>query len=434
MWDLRERLDHRWAAGSYLDFFLASAMMLLVFILGIGIGFQYNQVWYEENKELMQHIAYMLVAMGWMGAIMMAIGFDLLPFIHQSESYDVSILRMCIALNITGQIGLIIVTFTFDREIILAYGTVGVTLLALQFIVVVGPSWQVFKDRIGNRAEASGFGTFLPLMMPLIGVVALVSWVTVEAELSRELFKALLVDFFMTTVILAMFIGHFNRRLEWDIGSKYSTQRLFLIMMILGTIHVIGTWAQHTGRFTDPRIEYTLPLLYAVAFLGARPDGIWRNVLAKRPHSQLILAAHAWIITAIVMAMFEIRQGLEPNHARHVMLLGVGTMALWGFAFWMHDDHCHLPLDRGRAGWPFLIGMSLAIGFNVLASLDIIGVLNAPDWANSASLLSAMIGMGYLSVWWLWETLFHQGEWHRIPMYYGNMYEDADPYEFADEE
>jgi hypothetical protein len=35
-------------------------------------------------------------------------------------------------------------------------------------------------------------------------------------------------------------------------------------------------------------------------------------------------------------------------------------------------------------------------------------------------------------LWWLWELLFSLHDWHRIPMFYGTLHQDDDPYEIAD--
>lgn len=434
MWDAKGRLDHRWAAGSYLDFLLASALMLFVFIVGVGLMFQFNQVWYVENLDLMEHIGYIIAAMGWMAAIMLAIGFGLLPFVHQSAPYDKSILRLCIALNISGQAFLIAAVFTFDRESIIAFGTVGVTLLSLQFIVIAGPARQLLNDRNRDVDPVAGFSGLMPLAMPIVGVLSLLSWLAVEVELSRLLFEAILIDVFLPMVCVGTFLGHFNRRLEWDITSREGAHRLFLVMLFLGLVHVVSVWGTHTDLFSVPRLSYTLPLIYTVAFLGCRPDRILRNVVAKRPHSHLILAAYWWIPAAILMSVIEIREGFDPLHGRHIMLLGVGTMTLWGFAHWMHYDHCHIPLKERSAGWPLLIGMSLAIVFYFVKGMDVLGFMDAPDWERKAALILAVIAMGYPAIWWFWETFFHRGEWHRIPMFYGNLHDETDPYELGSEE
>lgn len=434
MWDVKGKLDHRWAAGSYLDFLLASALMLFVFIVGFGLIFQFNQIWYVDNLDLVEHIGYVVVAMGWMAAIMLAIGFGLLPFVHQSAPYDKSILRLCMALNIAGQVLLIAAVFTLDRETIIALGTIGVTLLSLQFIVIAGPARQLLNDRNRGMDPVAGFSGLMPLAMPVVGVLSLLSWLAVDIELSRLLFKAILIDVFLPMVCVGAFLGHFNRRLEWEVTSQEGARRLFLVMLFLGLVHVVSVWGTHTDRFSDSRLAYSLPLIYTVAFLGCRPDRIWRNVVAKRPHSHLILAAHWWIPAAIIMSVIEIREGNDPMHGRHIMMLGVGTMALWGFAHWMHYDHCHIPLDARSAGWPLLIGMSLATGLYFVDGMDVLGFIDAPDWGRKATLILAVIGMGYPAIWWFWETFFHHGEWHRIPMFYGNLHEEADPYELASEE
>ncbi|HIF03897.1 MAG TPA: hypothetical protein EYQ80_00300 [Candidatus Poseidoniales archaeon] len=434
MWDAKGRLDHRWAAGSYLDFLLASALMLFVFIAATGLMFQSNYAWYVENMDLVEHIGYIIAAMGWMAAIMLAIGFGLLPFVHQSAPYDKSILRLCIALNISGQACLIAALFTFNRESIIAFGTVGVTLLSLQFIVIGGPARQLLNDRNRDVDPVAGFSSLMPLAMPIVGVLCLLSWLAVEVELSRLLFEAILIDVFLPMVCVGAFLGHFNRRLGWDITSREGAHRLFLVLLFLGLVHVVSVWMTHINRFSDPRLAYTLPLLYTVAFLGCRPDRIWHNVVAKRPHSHLILAAYWWILAAILMSVIEIREGVDPLHGRHIMLLGVGTMTLWGFAHWMHYDHCHIPLDKRSAGWPLLIGMSLAIVFYFAGGMDVLGLMDVPNWGREAALIMAVIGMGYPAIWWFWETFFHHGEWHRIPMFYGNLHEEADPYELGREE
>ena len=434
MWDAKGKLDHRWAAGSYLDFLLASALMLFVSIFSFGLVFQFNQTWYVDNMDLVEHISYIVAAMGWMAAIMLAIGFGLLPFVHRSAPYDKSILRLCIALNIVGQVLLIAAVLTFDRESVIALGTVGVTLLSLQFIVIAGPARQLLNDRTRDVDPVAGFSGLMPLAMPIVGVLSLLSWLTVEIELSRLLFEAILIDVFLPMVCVGTFLGHFNRRLEWNVTSREGAHRLFLAMLFLGLVHVVSVWGTHTDRFSDPRLAYSLPLLYTVAFLGCRPDRIWANVLAKRSHSHLILAAYWWIPAAILMSVIEIREGVDPLHGRHIMMLGVGTMALWGFAHWMHYDHCHIPLDARSAGWPILIGMSVAIGLYFVDGMDVLGFMDAPDWERKAALILAVIAMSYPAIWWFWETFFHRDEWHRIPMFYGNLHEEADPYELDSEE
>lgn len=424
MWDLRQRMDHRWAAGTYLDYFLASALMSLVYVGALVTILLTHRDWYSENMWLVKHIGFLIVGMGWLAACIFGMGFDVLPFVHRTAHWDGGILRLCIALNVSGQIALIGVLFTSDVETILNYGTVGVTLLSLQFVVLGSPAVQVLRDRMRREDGVGGFSSLMPLALPLVGVVTLASWLFVEHDLSRALFRAVLVDFFWVMLVLTATLGHFNRRLGWEIVPRAHVRPLFLTMVLISLVHILV----EAGVLAFEFDAYTLPLLYAVAFLGLRPDNIWRGVVTKRPHSHLILAAHSWMLTAIGVSVIEIHQGVEIMYGRHIMFLGVGTMAMWGFAHWLHYDHCHVEMRRRGAGWVLLISMSFVICFYAIASLGEIGFITTAPWVHSATTISIAVALAFPAFWWFRETMLPRGDWHRIPMFYGVMHEADDPY------
>ena len=95
--------SQHFAAGSYIDLLLAAVIMQITFIItAIWVGTNSNDL-LQTNSEHVRHVLKIQLSLGWMMCIIAGLGFSLLPLIYDVKSFDKSLMRSFIGMNMSGQ-------------------------------------------------------------------------------------------------------------------------------------------------------------------------------------------------------------------------------------------------------------------------------------------------------------------------------------------
>lgn len=412
-------------------------MMTFLYIIALSVITVTMNDWYRDNIDLLAHASFLVVGFGWLGALLMGIGFDILPLIHRVTAFDQGVLKLTIGLNISGQLAMLLAILTFDAAILRRVGLYGATLLGMQFLVVGPSAWRAFRGRVRGDDPVSGFTHTLPIFFPLIGVSAIVSWMMADSDHALVVFKAIFAEGFWSLIMMAILLGHFNRRLDWDIIPSNRTRATFLVLVFAVVAHVALTWARVSDLYVGDWTRFSYAALLALVFLFSRPDKTLRFAwFERRPHSSLILAAQMMIPYAAVLATLEAAYGevvFFSHYGVHIMMLSALPMGFWGFAFWLHEDHCHLDIKERSSNRTMVILMVIGSLFFCWLGLMDVGLAQEVGWARPIDMIVAIFALSYPAAWWAKEAFFDPPEWHRLPMYYGTLHQEEDPYILGEE-
>jgi hypothetical protein len=376
----------------------------------------------------------LLSAMGWMMAIVLGIGFDITPLNFGAAPFDKTLISMITALNLSGQILIIIGILIGDIVWFEKLGLMGVTLLAISLCLIGPLAVQFVRIRSKSKQKIGPWYYGPGLAMPVIGVIGLLGWLFWTNELIYELFWLVVVDTFWSMMAFAIIIAHFQGRLGWKLMSKNQLSIAFVIYLILSLLHISLVLGLKMEYISDPRVQATFaaPLLWV--FFVSRPDRIWRNAMAKRPHSTQMLLAHSWLVVITCVGFVEGYYDLSSGmfYARLMLLLGVATQAIWAAGDYLHDDHKFKPIEDRRQAWVNTVSMNLAMVGIIYLFIDYVkpdaGLTRISD-VTAATVVLLIIAFSDVAIWLIRETLWNHQDWHRIPLFYGTRHADEDdPY------
>jgi len=424
--------SYTWAAGSYLDLFAASAVMQVLFGFTLYWILFVNPELTEEN--LWMPALGLLSAMGWMMAIVLGIGFDITPLNFGAAPFDNTLISMVTALNLSGQILIIIGVLIGDIVWFEKLGLMGVTLLAISLCLIGPLAVQFVRIRSKSKQKIGPWYYGPGLAMPVIGVIGLLGWLFWTNELISELFWLVIIDTFWSMMAFAIIIAHFQSRLGWKLMTRKQLTSAFVIFLILCFIHVSLVLGLELGYVTDQRVKATFaaPLLWV--FWVSRPDRIWRNVLDNKPHSTQMLSAHLWLVPVTCVGFIEGYYHLNSGmfYARFMLLLGVSAQAIWAAADYLHDDHKFKAIEDRKQAWVSVICMNFAMAGTIYLFIDYAkpeAELTQVGDIMLVTVILLIIAFCDVVFWLIRETLWNHGDWQRIPLFYGTRHADTDdPY------
>ena len=100
--------SQHFAAGSYIDLLLAAVIMQITFIITvIWVGNNSND-FFQTNSEHIRHVLKIQLSLGWMMCIIAGLGFSLLPLIYDVKSFDKSLMRTYVGMNMLGQFSIML--------------------------------------------------------------------------------------------------------------------------------------------------------------------------------------------------------------------------------------------------------------------------------------------------------------------------------------
>ena len=440
--------SYTWAAGSYIDLFIASAVTQVLFGISLyWIIFVDTTLITDKFTRIGAPLAVSNLAMlsigisagvGWMMAIVLGIAFDTTPLNFKTAPFDESLISIVAVMNIVGQALIMVGIVSGDAELFQQMGLMGVTLLGMQ-LVILGPLTMKFlrgrshsKDEIGPWSYGPGLG------LPVIGIMSMMAWLLADSDQFVELYWTILIDSFWAMMAFAIMFGHFQMRRGWELMKPKHMHLAFKMFVALCILHICLVYSYQTGYIDDARINATFSLPILWIFFVSRPDRIWKKVRAGEKCSKQMLSAYCWLLVTGLVGLYEgwYGEGTGMFYARFMLLLGVSNQALTAAGDWLHDDHKHKPVDERSEPWLNFVAMNLAmVGIVYLFIGSTVEGVSLHSIETVTFLTVGLLIVVYLEylIWILKETLFGYSEWHRIPMFYADVdsEEGEDPYEIG---
>ena len=416
------------AAGSYIDFLFASVVMQILFFATAMWSGSSNYEFYNDNQEHIRFAMRLQLSLGWIMCIIAGLGFSILPLLYDLHSFEKSVMRTYLGLNISGQfaimLGVVSGIMTGDLLIFETLATTGITLLCASLVALGPTAISIFKIRNPKENKLGPFTYSIGALMPFLGAITFTCWLLrVRVERILNLSESIIFDFFIPLTVVALIISHFNRRLNWNIIKQENLGKVFGIFSFLLFISVICEPMYYRDEISVRVFAALVCAPYFFIFLVINPMKILKGAIDKKPFNKMLLAAVFWLpvvgFTSFIetLGYVEASEGTLP-YSRLTLIFGVVFQSLWGFAEYLHDDHKKLSIHRRKTNWLVLISVNLG-SLIVLQSF-------ALSWMNEGAVegfprpmvLCFAISFIVILLQWIKNIFFSLDDWHKTPMFY----------------
>ena len=417
-------------AGSYLELFVASAAMFLLFaVMLTWLVFKTPYGLFDDHERLktVNFIFIVQFSLGPMIAVLAGIAFDTFPLVYKIPSFERTTMRHFLQLNILGQLFIFIGVFSTDWDLLVELSGIGIVLLSLSLLSLASPAIDVFRTK--NEVDEVGVFSYAPgILLVICGLVVIVSWFFRDIDGMIELGISFTVALFSCMQIATCLLSHFNRRLGWEVTKPKSLQFKFALFFVIALTHVVISALRGRDLVGEDCVDISLTALFILMFFIVNPKRIFQlsfGTLAK-PHSRMVLGGYLLLPILAVISSGPIWTGHEGiasvQPAHWLLLASSGFLIVWGFALFLHEDHLHISLSNRSTPW--ITFLSLMIGAILICwSLYDKNVLTTgKNYAPFIGWAVAQI-VGILSLTYLLarHIFFPNDNWHRIPMFYNRF-------------
>ena len=427
-----------WAAGSYVTIFNMSAFMQIFWILGITILYFTDIEGFHHlgNTQIISNAHYLgilfSVTLGVFMMLPVGIAYDTFPLIHAIAPFDETIMKVFIWTNSFGQICFMLSLFASSPQIQHDVGLIAITLIAISLTILAPAILRTVKMRT-RKSSGPLWHYTAGLTIPVIAMFSLAAWMMQDYTIILHLATVLLVDIFWLLLIINLIIGHFNRRLGWELISEKRQKIMPLIFTTAIIIHLImsvGEAAQSSWWHYSFRLSFSLLLLVALATVN--PVRILRMAwVEKRPNSDLLILSLLWLGIAFIVSLYEILVLKRvTNVSRVILFFGAGVQGTWGFASYLHLDHIGTKIQERAPAKKIrrLLNVSLLLYLAIyLPPID--KLQNEMGPLHFLMYLLSLLAFISSFIWWISNSFFSLNDWHRVPIFYKDLvveYDDLD--------
>lgn len=426
------RRSQHWAAGSYVDLILAAVIMQILFMLtAIWVG-TIGSEFYSNNLVETQYALRLQLSLGWMMCIIAGLGFSILPLIYDIKSFEKTLMRLYVGMNIIGQITIMLGIMSNNLEIFQTLVTIGITLLCTSLVCLGPPAVKVFKSKNTEDGKLGPFSYTLGAITPILGLFIISSWVLRnEIPGILDTSENFIFGFFIPLVIVTLIISHFNRRLDWEIIHANNLSKIFVAYALLLFISFISEPIMNRGDISI-RLAAILQLLpYIFIFLMLNPKKIIFMLKEKRQCNKMILASILWLPVIGIAAYAETMGYIETTDAmmsyhRWILIFGVAFQALWGYASYLHDDHKRLSIHRRKTQWFMIFLINIGTIITVYAMSISWQTGEAVQQYPRLGIAIYAISYLFILIHWVKETFLSLDTWHKTPMFYDKYLANPD--------
>ena len=424
------------AAGSYLGLYALSAfttgMFVCVFLYHYFTeSFYFGQ--YSDGDLTYIYATITWVCLGWLMCMVTGIGFDILPLIHGATPFHENAMRQFLITNLAGQVVLAISTFMNTEQKILEFATVGISFLCLSVLSLGGPGRRMFKESKRRKGEDEvGIASLIPgVVFPFFGAIILTCWLYRDTAGMLELGRSIIIMFFLLLTVVII-ISHFNRRLNWEvIAPKQVGLRMSVLFLIMG-MHILFVFMAGREATTDDTLlvemrRATLSLALVWGFLLCNPLRITRMALLNggMAHSRPVFAALWMLPFCGFHALNSDASSLNPAVPGYASFLGTSALlSIWGYAWYLHEDHLHISIHKRKASLPFLTSFVVSFLAIQLLYWDLSNGNGNPLFFQRIWAVATLCGTLVIAINFVRMTIFSLESWHKIPMFYGRYVQE----------
>jgi hypothetical protein len=424
------------AAGSYLGLYVLSAFTTGMFVCVLLYHYFTESLYFDQysNGDLPYiYTTITWVCMGWLMCLIAGIGFDILPLIHGTTPFHENAMRQFLITNLAGQGVLAISTFMNTEQKILEFATVGISFLCLSILLLGGPGRRMFKESKRRKEEDEvGIASLIPgVAFPFFGATILACWLYRDIAGMLELGRSIMIMFFLLLTVVII-ISHFNRRLNWEVIAPQQIGLRIGVLLLLMGLHILFVFLAGREATTDDTLivdvrRAALGLALIWGFLLCNPLRITRMAFQNggMAHSRPIFAA-LWMLPFCGFHAYSSDPSLlNPAVPGYASFLGTsGLLSIWGYAWYLHEDHLHISIHKRKANLPFLTSfivcfLAIQMLYWDLRNGNENSFFYQRIWAAATLCGTMVLAFNFVRI-----TLFSLEAWHKIPMFYGRYIQE----------
>jgi len=414
-----------WAAGSYFDLILSSAFMMILFIITLTFVFITGSSNLFATKEL-SNIATLAVvicaSMGWIMAMHAGIAFDILPLIHGVVTFEYTLLRLYLLINVAGQALILGGLLTNDVQLMQDFSTAGIALLSWSLVMLGTPGKSLHKNKQTDSDDVVGIASSLPgLLLPVFGIAMLTAWVLRDIPGMVQLGFSIVLVIFLNMINFASILSHFNRRVNINIVRPKNIPIIFITLLTLSIAHSVVAFFFGREQVSVEIFSITLGLPFLWVFLSLKPHKLLRNSFSTNgiPHSKLILTSlFSYLLLVVLSAL--VMFGIQFHHGviYAIFLFCTSLLCVWGMVLYLHEDHLHISIHNRNTPWLTLISL---IGGAILIIYMYFEIDFQNDGFGEIEILWAVSLLVSFLTWsmvMIKDVFLATEDWHKVPMYY----------------
>jgi len=415
-------------AGSYVEFLFAAVVMQILFFITAMWSSSSSYDFYSDNLEHIQFAMRIQLSLGWIMCIIAGLGFSILPLLYDLYSFEKSVMRTYVGLNISGQfaimLGVVSGILMDDLLIFETLATIGISLLCASLVTLGPTAISIFKIRNPKDNKLGPFTYTIGALMPILGAITLACWVLRgRVERILNLSESIIFDFFIVLTVVAIIISHFNRRLDWNIIKQENLGKVFGIFSVMLLLSVVAEPLFYRDEISIRVFAVLASAPFLFISIMINPKRIFKGVIDKKPFNKMLLCAGFWLpvvgLTTFVetMGYVSLNEG-GPSYSKLILIFGVVFQSLWGFAEYLHDDHKKLSIHRRKTKWIVLISVNL--GSLIVLHTFVLNWMNESDMEGFPRPMVLCFAVSFILMLfhWIKDIFFSLDDWYKTPMFY----------------
>lgn len=343
------KVDLREFEGSYLELFLASGIVFLLFVFAVlWQATNYFEYWETNDFAKPLFLFFVMSTYGWLLLNALGCAYTLLPIIHQTQFFRKKDLRVQMSFCMAGHVFITFALLQRNIDYVTVAGLIGLILNAIGLSSLSIPTFRVSRRKLKNFDQLGKVAYSLGIIMPIFGIIPIICWILVYDKTSLEVAMYIISTFMIGLVNLTFLVSHFERRLGWDLIKDGNTIRVFKIYLLFTIIGIAGTIS---STFFEAIPEYLVRLSQALPFFwifyAFNPSKVLSNIRKKYPVSKPILVGY--FILFFNGLVFLIPQqnvtDFSITFQPWIFLISSALLINIGYGSYMNDDHLHLSLQ-----------------------------------------------------------------------------------------
>ena len=343
------KVDLREFEGSYLELFLASGIVFLLFVFAVlWQATNYFEYWETNDFAKPLFLFFVMSTYGWLLLNALGCAYTLLPIIHQTQFFRKKDLRVQMSFCMAGHVFITFALLQRNIDYVTVAGLIGLILNAIGLASLSIPTFRVSRRKLKNFDQLGKVAYSLGIIMPIFGIIPIICWILVYGKTSLEVSMYIISTFMIGLVNLTFLVSHFERRLGWDLIRDGNTIRVFKIYLLFTIIGITGTIF---STFFEAIPEYLVRLSQALPFFwmfyAFNPSKVLSNIRKKYPVSKPILVGY--LILFFNGLVFLIPQqnvtDFSITFQPWIFLISSALLINIGYGSYMNDDHLHLSLQ-----------------------------------------------------------------------------------------
>ena len=343
------KVDLREFEGSYLELFLASGIVFLLFVFAVlWQATNYFEYWETNDFAKPLFLFFVMSTYGWLLLNALGCAYTLLPIIHQTQFFRKKDLRIQMSFCMAGHVFITFALLQRNIDYLSIAGFIGLLLNAIGLSSLSIPTFRVSRRKLKNFDQLGRVAYTLGIIMPIFGILPIVCWIFVHEKTSLELAMYIISTFMIGLVNLTFLVSHFERRLGWDLIKDGNTIRVFKIYFLLTLIGILGTSLSLVyDIFPHYLLGFSQALPFFWMFYAFNPSKVLSNIRKKYPVSKPILVGY--FILFFNGLVFLIPQqnvtDFSITFQPWIFLISSALLINIGYGSYMNDDHLHLSLQ-----------------------------------------------------------------------------------------